>query len=129
MTSQPVQGCEDSLNNGPAPRHLPVVGEGSVPLLGLEIQGVIDGKSQGPALLMRRKTLFLDGTGLAMLLTSHVLIAGVATMLGSPFQDLPLGTDRMVSPVFEASSGDQVGFMYLMVGNIGGDALAFQKIS
>ena len=101
--SQPIQGCEDSLDNGPTPCHFPPVGGSLVPFLSLKVQRVIDGEPQVPALLPWRKTLFLDGASLAILLTGYVLVAGVAAVVASPLQHLPLGTDHMVSPVLKAS--------------------------
>ena len=41
--SQPAQGCEDSLDNGPTPRHLSPIGGSLVAFLGLKVQRVIDG--------------------------------------------------------------------------------------
>ena len=103
LPSQPVQGCEDSLDNGPTPRHFPPVGGSLVPFLGLKVQRVIDSEPQVPPLLPWRKTLFFDRASLAILLTGYVLVAGVAAVVASPLQHLALGTDHMVSPVLKAS--------------------------
>ena len=89
-----------------------------VPFLDLKVQRVVDGESQVPALLVRRKTLSLYRTSLAILLAGHILVAGVAAVIASPLQHLALGTDRMVSPVLKAPSGHHVRFLPGMDGNI-----------
>ncbi len=126
---QPVQRRKDSLDYGPTARHFSPIGGSLVPFLGLKVQRVIDGESQVPALLVRRKTLSLYRTSLAILLAGHVLVAGVAAVIASPLQHFPLGTNHMVSPVLKVPSGHHVRFLPGVNGNIGGDAPFFQDLS
>ena len=69
---QPVQRCKCSLDNGPTPRHFPPVGGRLVPFLVLKVPEVIDGQSQVPAFPPWGKTLYFDGTSLAILLSGYV---------------------------------------------------------
>ena len=87
------------------------------------------GQSQVAAFLMERKTMFFDGASLAIVLPGYVLVAGVAAVIGSPFQHLALGTDHMVSPVLKAPSSHHVRFLPGMDGDIGRDAPFLQEQS
>ena len=98
-------------------------------MLGFQVQRVIDGEPQVPALLPWRKTLFFDPASLAILLTGYVLVAGVAAVVANPLQHLSQGIDHMVSPVFKASPGHHVGFLSGVNGNVGRDATFLQDLS
>lgn len=93
------------------------------------MEGVIDGQARVPAFLVWRETLLLDGTGLAILLAGHVLVAGVAAVIGSPLEDLALRTDHVVAPIIKASPGHDAGFLPGVNGNVGGNALLVQQLS
>ena len=66
---------------------------------------------------------------LAILLTGHVLVAGIAAVVASSLQHFPLGTDHMVSLVLKASPGHHIGFLPRMDGNIGRDPTFLQDLS
>ena len=56
---------QDSLDNGPTPRHFLPIGGSLVPFLDLKVQRVVNDESQVPTLLVRGKKLFFDGACLA----------------------------------------------------------------
>ena len=127
--SQPVQRCKNSLHGSLPPLHFSSVGESAVPLLCLQMGRIIDGQTQVPSFLARGKTLIFDGASLAVLLTDHVLVAGVAAVMSGSLEDLALGTDHMVAPLFESYSRHHVGLLPEVDGNIGGNALLVQQVS
>ena len=104
------------------------MGSRPVPLPGPQVKGVIHGKSNVATLLSRRQAGVFDRTRLAVLLTCEVLVCAVPPVERAPAQDFALWADQVIAVIHKPASGDHIGFLDGMDGNLGRDIPFFQQL-
>ena len=87
---------------------------------------MIHRKADVAAFLSRQETGVLDWAGLAVFLTCEVLVGAVPTVEPAPTQDLALWTHQVIAVIHKPATGDHVGFLNGMDGNVGRNVPFFE---
>ena len=75
-----------------------------------------------------REAGVLDGAGLTILLTRHVLVGSLPFVVRIPAQDFALWANQVVAVIDEIAAGHHAGFLPGMDGNARRDVLFLQQM-